>query len=87
MTNTALTCREFVELVTDYLEGALPPEEEARFEAHLAVCTGCEAYMVQMEQTIGWLGKLTEESISNEAKGTLLAAFREWKTGGQPASP
>jgi anti-sigma factor RsiW len=37
-----LRCRELVELVTDYLEGALAPAERARFEAHVADCPGCE---------------------------------------------
>jgi anti-sigma factor RsiW len=87
MTAAALTCREFVELVTDYLEGALPPKEIERFEAHLAVCPGCNIYLHQMEQTIGWMGKLTEENISDEAKETLLTAFREWKSGQHPRTP
>ena len=43
-----LTCRELVELITDYLEGAMPPDERARFEAHVAECDGCEAYVRQM---------------------------------------
>jgi anti-sigma factor RsiW len=84
MTAAALTCREFVELVTDYLEEALPPEDRVRFEAHLAVCPGCHTYLHQMEQTIRWTGELTEESISDEAKETLLDVFREWKLGHQP---
>jgi anti-sigma factor RsiW len=84
MTAAALTCREFVELVTGYLEGVLPPEDKIRFEAHMAVCPGCHTYLHQMEQTIGWTGKLTEENISEDAKETLLTAFREWKSGQHP---
>ena len=44
-THDPLVCREFVELVTDYLEGALPDAERARFEAHLAECDGCAGYL------------------------------------------
>jgi anti-sigma factor RsiW len=47
-----MSCQELVELVTDYLEGALPPEDVARFEAHVAACPGCEAYLEQMRTTI-----------------------------------
>lgn len=79
MPSSELSCREFIELVTEYLEGSLPPEEKERFEAHLAVCDGCETYLEQMKQTIQWTGKLTEERISDEAKVKLLRTFRDWK--------
>lgn len=74
-----LTCREMVELVTEYLEGAMPPRERAIFEAHLAVCPGCTAYFEQMRQTIRLAGKLTEENIDPQARDTLLDVFRNWK--------
>jgi anti-sigma factor RsiW len=76
-----LTCKELVEVITEYLEGRLPPPARARFEAHLAGCRGCRAYLQQMRQTIRTLGALTEESISEEGKRELLAAFRTWRHG------
>lgn len=76
-----MTCRELVELVTDYLEGALPPQEQARFEEHLALCRGCATYLDQMRRTVALVGKLTEREISPEAAQALLAAFRDWKSG------
>lgn len=79
MTLYPLTCQELVELVTEYLEGTLSPAERARFEEHLAVCPGCQIYLDQMRQTIRTVGKLTEESISSEAKQDLLQLFRDWK--------
>jgi anti-sigma factor RsiW len=74
-----LTCRELVELVTEYLEGALPDEERARFEAHLAECEGCAAYLAQMRDTLRIAGRLREESIAPAARESLLRAFRDWK--------
>jgi len=76
-----LTCRELVELVTDYLEGSLPTEERARFEGHLAGCEGCRSYLEQMRLTIRAMGRLTEESIPDGAREELLRAFRAWKRG------
>ena len=76
----ALTCRELVELITDYLEGALCPADNERFEAHLASCDGCTAYLQQMRTTIQTVGNLEENSLSLEAKENLLRLFREWKT-------
>ncbi|HEX9716917.1 MAG TPA: zf-HC2 domain-containing protein [Actinomycetota bacterium] len=75
----SLTCRELVELVTDYLEGALPPEERARFEQHIAGCRGCTTYLGQMREMLRLLGRLTEESVSPQAQEALLEAFHDWK--------
>jgi anti-sigma factor RsiW len=80
MASNELACNQFVELVTEYLEGSLSTEERTRFEAHLAACQGCETYLEQMEQTIRWTGKLTEEQIAAEAKEKLLQAFRDWNS-------
>jgi len=68
-----------VELVTEYLEGAMSPREMAIFEAHLSVCPGCTAYFEQMRQTIKLAGTLTEESIAPQARDELLHVFRNWK--------
>ena len=75
-----LTCKQLVELVTDYFADALPPAERARFDAHLAGCRGCRAYLAQMQRTIQTLGTLTEEAVSPQAREHLLRAFRDWKT-------
>jgi anti-sigma factor RsiW len=77
----ALTCQELVELVTAYLEQALPPDERARFDAHVAGCAGCATYVDQMRQTIRLVGALTEEDLSPQARDQLLDVFRAWKTG------
>jgi len=75
----ALTCRELVELVTDYLEGVLPQLERARFEDHLAGCGPCTKYLAQMRRTLTLVGRLTEGSVSAEAREALLGAFRDWR--------
>jgi anti-sigma factor RsiW len=81
-----LSCRELVELVTEYLEGQLPLDERSRFEQHLGECAGCRIYLSQMRQVLETAGELTEESVAPEAKTSLLAAFRDWKrgSGGEP---
>ncbi len=77
-----LTCKELVEIVTEYLEGRLPPSERASFEAHLSNCHGCNIYLEQMRQMIRALGRLTEETIPMESKPELLQLFRNWKHSG-----
>lgn len=78
MSQPLITCRQLVELVTDYVEDELPVEERLRFEEHLAVCGPCRYYLRQMRDTIRATGALTEESIAPEAKNELLRAFRNW---------
>ena len=80
-TSGELTCRELVELVTDYLEGRLAAEDRLRFEEHLLICEGCSAYLDQMRKTIEVVGSLQEDSIPPPMRDDLLAAFRAWKTG------
>jgi predicted anti-sigma-YlaC factor YlaD len=76
-----LTCGELVELVTDYLEGGLTPEERMRFEKHLLICEGCSAYLDQVRKTIEIVGSLQEDSIPPQMRDKLLEAFRTWKVG------
>jgi len=82
-----LVCREFVELVTDYLDGALPEGERVRFEAHLAECDGCAEYVRQMRATIGALSTLPSPGVEDDARARLVAAFRAARGEGPAASP
>jgi anti-sigma factor RsiW len=74
-----MTCRELVEVLTDYLEGALASEDRQRLEEHLDACPYCAEYVEQMRLTIDSLGGISEESIAPEKREELLAAFRGWR--------
>ena len=76
-----ITCRELVELVTDFHEGALSQDDRARFEKHLEVCEPCVAYVEQIRLTIAASGAISDEQLDPEAREELLAAFRDWKRG------
>ena len=73
-----LACRELVELVTDYLEGALPSRERERFEAHLAECDACDAYVEQVRATIRLAGRAAALEEPGEA-AALLEMFRGFR--------
>jgi hypothetical protein len=78
MTNeTTMSCQEFVELVTDYLERSMLPEGRQMFDVHREVCPGCETYLQQIHQTIGTLHYMGEEPVSPEVKQKLLQTFRQ----------
>jgi predicted anti-sigma-YlaC factor YlaD len=76
-----MPCQELVEVITDYLEGALSEIDRVRFEEHLKNCRHCRTYLEQMRQTIRALGRLPETSIPERAKAELLEAFRGWNKG------
>jgi anti-sigma factor RsiW len=76
-----MTCLEFVELATAYLEDRLSAEDRERFDHHLDLCPGCQTYMEQLRQTLRALGRIQPESLSPEAEEELLHAFRDWRAG------
>jgi anti-sigma factor RsiW len=76
-----LSCREVVEILGDYLDGAMTPEDRVRLEQHLADCEGCTAYLEQLRVTIRLSGRLSEEAVSPETMAPLLEAFRAWRRG------
>jgi anti-sigma factor RsiW len=75
-----MTCQEFVELVTAYLEGALSERERTAFDEHLALCEGCERYFDQVRQTVQLLGELPAETLPEPARDELLRVFADWRS-------
>ena len=78
-----LVCQEMVELVTDYLEGALSRSQRRRFEAHLAGCEHCSEYLAQMRETIRLSGRLKAEDLSPEMEREFSDLYRRWRADGQ----
>jgi anti-sigma factor RsiW len=76
-----IVCQQAVELVTDYLEGALSPRDRARFEAHLAGCPHCTEYLEQIRATIAALGRIEPEELAPHARDELVALYRSWQQG------
>jgi anti-sigma factor RsiW len=74
-----VTCQEVVELVTDYLDRALPADEASLFEQHLNFCEGCIVYVEQMRATVETVGRVREEDVPPATKERLMTAFRDWK--------
>ena len=79
-----MNCRQVVELMTDYLDGALSAVDRVRFEQHLAGCDGCRAYLAQMRTTREIVGRLDGESIPKAIEDELVSAFKDWNSGKPP---
>jgi anti-sigma factor RsiW len=74
-----MTCQEVVELVTDYLSGALGEADRARFESHLTICAPCVVHLEQMRTTVALTGRLDAGELDEHVKRELMDAFRRWK--------
>jgi anti-sigma factor RsiW len=74
-----MSCKELVELVTDYLEGALSSRDRARFEAHLAECPWCVEYVGQIERTVAVVGSTWRGVEDDPRTAELLELFRDWR--------
>ena len=80
-----LPCRDFVELATDYLEGALTVEQRLVVERHLSFCTPCVEYLEQMRAVIRTSGKLREEDVPEPVMESLVEAFRTLRGEQEPS--
>lgn len=74
-----IPCQQVVELISDYLEGALPARERRRLEHHLAGCPHCTAYLAQMRETLRLAGRLVPEDLSPDMQRELSEVYRRWR--------
>ena len=74
-----MPCAEFVERVTDYLEGALSADDLHRLEEHLAACAKCAHYLEQLRDTLELTGELREDDITPEMRSELHDVFARWR--------
>jgi anti-sigma factor RsiW len=75
-----IVCQQAVELVTDYLEDALPRSGRRRFERHLAGCPHCTEYLAQIRATINLAGRVTPDDLTPQMQDEFIALFRHWQS-------
>jgi anti-sigma factor RsiW len=75
-----LACQQIVELVTAYLDDALPAVDRERFEEHLVFCDGCSNYLEQMRTTIRLAGRVPDR-LPPVLEDRLLEVFHGWRAG------
>jgi anti-sigma factor RsiW len=75
-----IVCQRAVEMVTDYLEGALSRRDRRRLEAHLRVCPNCSAYVEQIRLTIQLTGTIEADDLSPDARAELTELYRQWRS-------
>jgi anti-sigma factor RsiW len=80
-----ITCRQAVALMTDYLDGILPPPDQALVEAHLAECEDCAEHLRQIRITVTVTGRIGEDDLTPSAREDIMAVYRRWQQD-RPAS-
>jgi anti-sigma factor RsiW len=73
-----LVCQEAVELLTDYLDGALSRRQRRRLEKHLEGCPNCSAYLDQIRATIRLTGAMDVDALPPDAVDDLTQLYRRW---------
>jgi anti-sigma factor RsiW len=73
-----LTCQELVELITDYVEGALDKQRYSEVARHLSECDDCLRYVAQLQQTERVLATMPAPALSDHDRAALIAAYRDW---------
>jgi predicted anti-sigma-YlaC factor YlaD len=74
-------CNELVEMVTDYLDGAMEAGDARRLEEHLSACPGCSSVREQFRVILRVSGQLAEADVRqlpDTERDPLLEAFRNW---------
>ncbi len=73
-----MTCREFVGFLDDYLSREMPETVRIDFEAHLAECTNCRAYLQTYKTTLRFVEQACvepEEPIPADVPRELIEAI------------
>jgi anti-sigma factor RsiW len=78
MTTSDLSCREFVEVVTDYHELALSPSDRIRVEQHLVLCSACKRYEQQLRAIVRVAATVEPDDLGPESRRALLASLEHW---------
>jgi predicted anti-sigma-YlaC factor YlaD len=80
-----IVCREFAELATEYLDGAMPDETLELVEEHLAMCDWCRDYLRQIETTARTVADAAGPQTAPPATlDALVGAFRARTKGDIP---
>jgi anti-sigma factor RsiW len=79
MTDISFTCRDVVDLVTEYMDGGLPADQRLAFERHVAICPPCRGYFAQLRKISRTAGGLREDELPEALRSSLITAFRGWR--------
>lgn len=70
-----IACREFVELVTEHLEGTLSDDVERAIDAHLELCQPCVEYLEQTRATVRLLPTVPTAPLPPAVRDRLLGVY------------
>jgi anti-sigma factor RsiW len=71
-----IVCVSGVELLMEYMEGALASDVGAAIEAHVAACPRCEAFIASYREMPRIVRDATRIEMPADLEASLLAALR-----------
>lgn len=80
-----LVCRDAIELMSDYLDGALARRDQRRLTRHLKDCDACTLYLEQLRQIILASGSASPDDLTSDAVEALVAVFRRFRDETNPS--
>ena len=75
----AMACREAVALLSEYLEGALRPEQRQLLADHLRDCTHCAEYLEQIRASIRLAGLTEPGALDPQTRAAMIDLYRTWQ--------
>ena len=79
-----IVCVSGVELLMEYMEGALAPDVRAAIEAHVAACPRCEAFIASYREMPRIMRDATTIEMPADLEASLLAALRAARGDARP---
>ncbi|MBI1747530.1 MAG: zf-HC2 domain-containing protein [Acidobacteria bacterium] len=71
-----ITCRQVIELLSDYINRELSPEDKTELDQHLQGCQNCGTFLYTLRQSVDLLKDLKEEDIPEEVNARLRNFLR-----------
>ncbi len=79
------TCQDCIDLLADYVDGALPTELKAKLDAHFTACPPCEDFVATYRATTSVCRKVLARAMPDSV-ATKLHAFLRQEIGKDKAS-
>jgi anti-sigma factor (TIGR02949 family) len=83
---SSMNCRELIGVILEYLEGEMTPADVEEFEAHLAKCAPCRAYLATYRKTKDLAADVGRIEMPEEMKERLREFLLRRLPRSSPAS-
>ena len=69
-----ISCHQLIDFCCDYVDGALPDDEQARFRRHLGQCPDCVTFFETYRKT----AEVSREALSAQMPAAVKESVRSY---------